>query len=121
MLPVCHDLKSLIKISNLRKLSLIEHISSHKIKAMLNDSLPHKVVTTLMCLVYSSQHEHHVIEQLCFDSPSSDISNTLGYCLIDSFRSVSIDQDDPLVYNIPFRFELKVDSLQHLDTSVNIV
>lgn len=106
VLPVGHDLESLTKISDLGELSLIEHISSHKIKAMLDYCLSQKVVTALMSLVNSSQHEHHIIEQLCLNSPSTDISNTLGNRLIYPFGGVSINQDDPLVYNIPLGFEL---------------
>lgn len=88
---------------------------------MVNDSLSHEVVTTLMTFIYSLEQEHHVFVELASGIPLTHLVDSFYDNLVHYFACISADQGDPLVDQVSFLSELNFNCLDHLNSSHDIV
>jgi hypothetical protein len=45
---------------------------------VIDNSLPHEVMASLMAFINSDKQKHHIVKQLIFFAPLTDFSDTLG-------------------------------------------
>lgn len=88
---------------------------------MLKDCLSEEVMSTLMTFINGCQEEHHVLEQLTFARPLSNIVDTFDDDIIDNFTGIPVYQNDPLIYNKSLILKFNLDSFQHLNASNNVM
>jgi hypothetical protein len=106
LFPIRHDLKSLAQISNLTELFWIENFTGHQIEAMINDSSSHEVMASLMTFINGGKQIHHIFKELSSLVPLPDVVDSFHDNLINDLTGISIDQNNPLVYNMLFCPEL---------------
>ena len=61
------------------------------------------------------------LKKLVLVSPLAKVTDSFHDYLVNDLRSISVDQDDPLVDNIALLLELNLDRLQHLHATNDIV
>ena len=88
---------------------------------MVNDSLSHEVVTSLMTFIYGLEQEHHVFVELASGMPLTHLIDSFHDNLVHYFAGVSTDQGYPLVDEVSFLSKLNFNCLDHLNSSHDIV
>ena len=111
LFPIRHDLQSLAQIPNLTELFWIEYLTSHQIKAMINNRSSHEVMASLMTFINSGKQIHHIFKELSSLVPLPHIIDSFNNDLINDFTCISIDQNNPLINHMLFCPELYLNSL----------
>ena len=78
-------------------------------------------MSTLMTFINGCQEEHHVLEQLTFARPLTNIVDTFDNDIIDNFTGIPVYQNDPLIDNKSLILKFNLDSFQHLNASNNVM
>jgi hemerythrin-like domain-containing protein len=68
----------LTKVCDFTFIFRIENIVRHQIETVIDNSLPHKVVASLVTFINGDKQKHHIIKELIFFAPLTDFSNTFG-------------------------------------------
>lgn len=109
------------EVSNLTKLLGVEDLACHQVEAMVDDRGPHVVVTSLMTFINGAEQVHHVFKKLASLIPLAHTIDSFNNNLVDDLTGVPIDEHNPLIDQVSLRFKFDVNSLEHLNTSHDVV
>jgi hypothetical protein len=88
---------------------------------MIYDCGSHEIVAALVSLVDGRKQKHHVFVELTSIVPMADLIYSFDDDLVDDFSSISVDQSDPGVNDVPLELEGDFNRLKHLNATNDIM